>query len=89
MGYFSDGIFYETKIVVDDKYYNYLDNAYATNKFAAELNKGKHTVWVEYYKNGTFYTTDKLKFNVKKKGDLIDLLVYPYGDKLILVFSDT
>ena len=89
VGYFSDGAFRETKIVVDDKYYNYLDNAYTTNKFAAELNKGKHTVWVEYYRDGTFYTTNKLEFKVSKKGDLIDLLVYPHGDKLILAFSDT
>ena len=86
VAFFTDGTFDDVMIVVDNKYYNYLSEN-LSNKFAAELEKGDHTFRVEYSRNGVSYITDSLSFKVKEKDELVDLLVYPNGEELIIAFA--
>lgn len=87
VGCYTDGTFDYVNIVVDDIYYSPLN--IGVNKLQTELDKGKHTVYAEYKKNGAVYKTEALTFKVKKDGDLVDLLVFPDNeDGLVLTFSD-
>lgn len=87
IGCYTDGTFDYVNIVVDDIYYSPLN--IGVNKLQTELDKGKHTVYAEYKKNGAVYKTEALTFKVKKDGDLVDLLIFPDNeDGLVLTFSD-
>lgn len=88
VGYSSNGSFDNATMVVDSQLRSHLDEN-TINKFSANLSSGKHTICVEYYKNGTLYTTDTLEFEVKKRGELFEWVVYPGGERLILALSNT
>lgn len=88
VGYFSDGSFDKAAMIIDDKYRRPLDDK-APNKFSVNLSRGRHTVRVEYYKNGTLYNTNTLEFNVNNNGDHVDMFALPNDEKLILIFAGT
>ena len=88
VGYFSDGSFDKAAMIIDDKFRKPLDDK-APNKFSANLSRGRHTVRVEYYKNGTLYSTNTLEFNVNNNGDHVDMFALPNDEKLILIFAGT
>ena len=88
VGYFSNGSSEKAAIIIDDKHRTYLDEK-APTKFSTDLGRGRHTVRVEYYRNGKLYNTNTLEFNVNKSGDHVDLFVIPNDDKLVLVFAGT
>ena len=87
VGYTSKTDYDNVCMVVDGKFRSYLENR-TINKFTAGIGSGKHTIFVEYFKDGTRYTTDTVEFRVNKNGDVINFLLAPVGEKLVLVLSN-
>lgn len=87
VGYISNGSFENPSLVVDDKYRTHLEVS-SSNKFTASMGTGRHTVRVEYYKDGTLCSSDSLEITVTAADNHFNVLAFPFNEKLVLMLAE-
>lgn len=87
VGYISNGSFENPSLVVDDKYRTHLEVS-SSNKFTASMGSGKHTVRVEYYKDGTLCSSDSLEITVTAADNHFNVLAFPNKEKVVLMLAN-